>query len=558
MFATATLSSEESVRLMSWTEYAADGMAAMLLDQVQRPADSFDQLERIGAWEKIVAWAQARQCVEIVGFVADATAAPSHGMSADQAAESARAEVGLVLSLAPGSTAWRVADAQRLVEDFPATFAALQAGEITLVKARIIADGCADLGPDAAAAVERRVLPRAPRQTNGQLRAAVARAVKREDTDAAERRRQRKQRERGVVLYPERDGMATLSATLPAAEAVGVFAVLDQHARGCGSADGRAMDARRADALVDLVLRETGFSSAGAAPAGPATSAPAPAPAPTSAPAAGSATATPDCGTDPGCGTGMAAAETTSAAPVAALSTGTTAPAGTAASAGAAAAAAGNTGGGDQAAGGQRDSAGLPVAPAPSRLPAIAPDGGVRAVTNSVSVQIRVIVSLDTLRGANDDPAELAGYGPITAAQARELAADPDSVWRRLVTDPLSGAIVDFGTTRYRPPPDMAERVVCRHQCCQYPGCRVPAHLCDLDHNEPFDPTNDTGPTSDANLGPKCRPHHRLKGMRGWNVTQYQDGTIRWITPSGHSYLVEPPPLTEPRVLTADDGPPPF
>ncbi len=66
-----------------------------------------------------------------------------------------------------------------------------------------------------------------------------------------------------MVLYPERDGMATLAATLPASEAVGVFAVLDQHARACCSTDGRSMDARRADALTDLVLDGTGFSSSG-------------------------------------------------------------------------------------------------------------------------------------------------------------------------------------------------------------------------------------------------------------------------------------------------------
>jgi hypothetical protein len=69
------------------------------------------------------------------------------------------------------------------------------------------------------------VLARAPEQTNGQLRAAVRRAVLRVDGEAAVRRRERKRRERGVVLYPEHDGMATLSATLPAAEAVGTFAV---------------------------------------------------------------------------------------------------------------------------------------------------------------------------------------------------------------------------------------------------------------------------------------------------------------------------------------------
>lgn len=46
---------------------------------------------------------------------------------------------------------------------------------------------------------------------------------------------------------------------LPAADAVGVFAVLDEHARHAGSpADERSMDARRADALV---LHPTGYRS---------------------------------------------------------------------------------------------------------------------------------------------------------------------------------------------------------------------------------------------------------------------------------------------------------
>ena len=63
---------------------------------------------------------------------------------------------------------------------------------------------------------------------------------------------------------PEPDGMATLSAYLLAADAVGVFAVLDEHARRAGSPDDeRTMDARRGDALVDLVLDPTGYCSAG-------------------------------------------------------------------------------------------------------------------------------------------------------------------------------------------------------------------------------------------------------------------------------------------------------
>jgi hypothetical protein len=343
--------------------------------------------------------------------------------------------------------------------------------------------------------------------------------------------------------------MATLSATLPAAEAVGVFAVLDQHARGCGRADDRTMDARRADALTDLVLGETGFCATGAGPA-PGTEPPAATPQ-----AATPNAATPNSAT-PNAATGRTATDTATSSDTAPSSqTGTAA--GDATYPATPTHPATPTNPGVTADRGD-DAGGLPVAPAPSRLPGIAPACGTRTATTTVTIQIRVIVPLDSLHGDSDEPAELAGYGPITAAQARELAADPSSTWRRLITDPLSGGILDYGTTRYRPPPDMAERIITRHQHCQYPGCRVPAHRCDLDHNEPFDPVTGTGSTSDANLGPKCRPHHRLKGLRGWNVHQYPDGSIVWITPTGHTYLVEPPPLTETRVPATDDGPAPF
>jgi hypothetical protein len=50
-----------------------------------------------------------------------------------------------------------------------------------------------------------------------------------------------------------------------------------------------------------------------------------------------------------------------------------------------------------------------------------------------------------------------------------------------------------------------------------------------------------------------------LKGYPGWSVTQYVDGSIVWTTPSWHTYQVDPPPLTEPRITTQiDDDPPPF
>lgn len=514
--------SVEVTNHLPWSQCVPDGMTALLLDQPLGDAsslpDDFERLERIGAWEKIIAWAQARQYAEIADVVSLAQSSPADGFTPAEAVESAEAEIGLMLRLSTGSAGWRVAEARRLVEQFPAAFAALGTGSITMAKARIITEGCIDLGPGLAAAVEARVLPRAPEQTNGQLRAAVRRAVLRADSEAAQRRHRRKRRERGVVVYPERDGMAVLSATLPAAEAVGAFAVLDQHARACGGTDERPMDARRADALVDLVLRDTGFCSDGSGPA--------------NSPASNS--------TEAGSNPDTSSAEPSSTfAPSPAPDDGTSSTPGTAPGAGSG-----------------------PASPGTDRLPGLVPAAGIRTTTNSVSVQIRVTVPFDVLRGTSTEPADLAGYGPITAEQARLLAGDPDSAWHRLVTDPLSGALLDYGTTRYRPPPHLAEHVIARHQTCQFPGCRTPAHRCDLDHNVAFDPVADEGNTSSANLGPKCRPHHRLKGYPGWSVTQYSDGTIIWATPSGHSFQVDPPPVTEPRgragPTVGDNDPPPF
>jgi hypothetical protein len=56
-----------------------------------------------------------------------------------------------------------------------------------------------------------------------------------------------------------------------------------------------------------------------------------------------------------------------------------------------------------------------------------------------------------TLIGADDQPCELVGHGPIPADLAREIAAD--AVLKRLVYNPLSGTVLDYGRTTYRPRP---------------------------------------------------------------------------------------------------------
>jgi hypothetical protein len=465
-----------------WSEYVPDGLLA---DMLAHPADTgpehreFESLERIGAWERVIAWAQAGQLRAIDSFMRGAEARNAAlGASTSQAQDSAVAEVGLMLRVSARTASCRVDDAWSLCHRLPATLVALEQGRITLSKARILHAETANLPDERTAEVEQQVLVKAHRQTPGQLRVATRRAVLSTDPAAVRKRAQQARRDRGVQMWPEPDGMATLSAYLPAADAVGVFVVLDDHARRAGSpGDERTMDARRGDALVDLVLGPTGYCSAGT----------------------------------------KAAQEHTNKTDQAVAAAGTGGLAGC------------------------RCQCGL------------CRRGG--------GVDVKVTIPYTVLLGADDLPGDLAGYGPIPAAVARDLAAA--GTWRRILTDPASGRPVDYGTTRYRPPEYLAGLVITRDQTCQFPGCRVPAHRCDIDHGVPHDPANGTGSTSENNLGPKCRRHHQIKQTPGWAVTQHSDGCTTWVTPSGHIYRSQPPPLTDPEPLlsraTSDpDGLPPF
>ncbi|WP_146881350.1 HNH endonuclease signature motif containing protein [Corynebacterium nuruki] len=71
---------------------------------------------------------------------------------------------------------------------------------------------------------------------------------------------------------------------------------------------------------------------------------------------------------------------------------------------------------------------------------------------------------------------------------------------------------------------------------CRFPGCRVPADRCELDHivNSPFTDPDSDGPTSIRNCACLCRTHHQLKTRKLWKVHTPDDGiTLHWAGPAG-------------------------
>jgi hypothetical protein len=135
---------------------------------------------------------------------------------------------------------------------------------------------------------------------------------------------------------------------------------------------------------------------------------------------------------------------------------------------------------------------------------------------------------------------------------ARRLAADESGTWRRLVTDPLTGALLDYGRTTYRPPKDLAEFVIARDQTCTFPGCARRAHRCELDHRISF---QSGGSTSPENLGAVCKRHHTAKHQADWTSHREPDGSHTWTSPTGHHYRSRPPDLPKDHTTLGNDPP---
>lgn len=190
-----------------------------------------------------------------------------------------------------------------------------------------------------------------------------------------------------------------------------------------------------------------------------------------------------------------------------------------------------------------------------------------------VQVTLPITALLDPSTTAGQ-VADLAGYGAITPAQAQQIASD--ATLRRLVCDPFTGSLLDYGRTTYEPPAALANHLLGRDQTCRLPGCRQPAHRCELDHIVPFRPGETVGGvTSAANMCALCKHHHRAKDGGEFIVSGTADGH-EWTTPLGRSYRKPPTRLWEappkdipirpvsvfagesPMNGTADEDPPPY
>jgi hypothetical protein len=163
-----------------------------------------------------------------------------------------------------------------------------------------------------------------------------------------------------------------------------------------------------------------------------------------------------------------------------------------------------------------------------------------QATATAVPVEIHLVMTECTLLGDgtdSDQPAHLAGHGPIPADLARRLAvsaADAETAWlRRLYATPDTGRLIGMDSHRRAFPAGLARFIEVRDQYCSTPWCDAPIRH--IDHALPH---HQDGATSEANGNGVCAQCNYARQAPDWEIRP-EDGprhALRITTPTGHSY----------------------
>ncbi|MDD1477381.1 HNH endonuclease signature motif containing protein [Arthrobacter sp. H16F315] len=182
------------------------------------------------------------------------------------------AELACVLTVSERAAGALLSEAQALTSTLPLTLSALQAGTVSFQHARIMVDETASLDADGAAGLEAHFLdPNTPNPARGcpagdlvpgRFRAKARAWRERHHRDSIEVRHTRSAADRRVEYVPDRDGMAWLSAYLPAGTAAGIWERSTAAARALqGPAEPRTLTQLRADLTATWLLTNNGTST---------------------------------------------------------------------------------------------------------------------------------------------------------------------------------------------------------------------------------------------------------------------------------------------------------
>ncbi|MFJ6284637.1 DUF222 domain-containing protein [Pseudarthrobacter oxydans] len=235
-------------------------------DPLQRVADNaLDVLAGVARSEAKLAAVKAQAVQVLAAATSVVNGPPSSPQEATAQDRSLVAEVGCALVIGDRAAAALLAESHALATALPRTLAALGSGTISWAHAREMVDQTVGLDRAGAAALEAHFLdPDTPRPagaaTIGEMPAyrfkAKARTWReRHHPESLEKRHTKGVADRRVEYRPDQDGMAWLSACLPADQAMAGWNRLNALSRGMqGPHEARTLTQLRADTFAQAIL----------------------------------------------------------------------------------------------------------------------------------------------------------------------------------------------------------------------------------------------------------------------------------------------------------------
>jgi hypothetical protein len=235
-------------------------------DPLRLQADAcLSGLRAVARHEAKTAALKARLAADFVS-VAEAMASPADSPQERTAQEmSLIAEVACVLTVSERTAGALIAESLALTSALPLTYAALQDGSLSWQHARVMVDETANLDQDGAAALEAHFLdPEAPNPARGcpvgemvpsRFRHKARTWRERHHPVSIEKRHAKSVADRRLQYVPDRDGMAWISAHLPAHQASGIWDRATAAARSLqGPDEGRTLTQLRVDLVATWLL----------------------------------------------------------------------------------------------------------------------------------------------------------------------------------------------------------------------------------------------------------------------------------------------------------------
>ncbi len=221
--------------------------------------DEAELVDLIAALERLKAAASAAQAVATVAFDrATRAREAAGGIPSQRRGRGVAAQVALARRESPSLGARHLGLAHTLVADLPLTLAALAQGQASEWAATQVWQATATLSRTDRALVDSQVGPRLHTLSARQAGAAARAAAYRLEPRAIVEQAARAAAERRVWVRPAPDCMAYVTALLPVAQGVAVFAALTRAADSArADGDSRSRGQVMADALVTRVTGQT-------------------------------------------------------------------------------------------------------------------------------------------------------------------------------------------------------------------------------------------------------------------------------------------------------------